>query len=304
MKEYVMNRQLRFSFKDLAFPIIATLVLSVFLSLVYFNREEINRLYQGFFGKLPEVRQVVEEKIAQEIRKQVNTAPGIRAKEESPQSFLTVDGVISITNRHRLENNLPLLATNILLNQSALNKARDMLDKQYFAHDSPEGKSVGDLAGDVGYEFIAIGENLAMGNFLDDEALVQGWMDSPGHRANILNNRYRELGVAVVRGVYQGRSTWMAVQHFGFPLSACPQPDNELEENLEENKTRLDALQQEIERKREDLEQTQPKHGPQYNQKVDEYNTLVNQYNALVAETKGLIEEFNNQVEAFNQCAS
>jgi len=293
MKEYVMKIWL-----------IAVIVLSFILSVLYFNKEEISRLYRNIFNTLPQVRQAVEEKLTREIRKQVNTAPGLRAKEESPQSFLTVEGVISITNRHRLENNLPLLVTNILLNQSALNKARDMLDKQYFAHDSPEGKSVGDLAGDVGYEFIAIGENLAMGNFLDDEALVQGWMDSPGHRANILNNRYRELGVAVVRGVYQGRSTWMAVQHFGFPLSACPQPNSSLEQKIEENKTRLDALQQEIERKREDLEQTQPKHDLQYNQKVDEYNALVNQYNALVAETKGLIEEFNNKVKAFNQCAS
>ena len=286
------------------FPLILAIIFLFVLSAIYLNKEEITRLYQDVFNTLPQVREIVEEKIVPEVRKEVNAPPGLRAMEESPQSFLTVNGVISITNRHRSENNLSPLALNDSLNQSALDKARDMFDKQYFAHDSPDGKGVGDLAEDSGYGFITIGENLAVGNFRNDEALVQGWMDSPGHRANILNNRYQEIGVAVVRGVYQGRNTWMAVQHFGKPLSSCPQVDNALEQRIEDNKNHLDQLQQELEVKKKELDESEPKHGPEYNQKVDQYNALVDQYNSLAQETKAAIDQFNSQVRAFNDCAS
>ena len=53
-------------------------------------------------------------------------------------------------------------------------------------------------------------------------------MASPGHRANILNSRFIDIGVAVKEGEYQGKETWLAVQEFGEPLSDCPSPSTDL----------------------------------------------------------------------------
>lgn len=284
------------------FSLIVTLLLIV---LAVVNRGKIKSLYFDLFNQLPSVEKIADkigEKTLQEIKKQVNTPPPLRAKIESPQSFLTVAGVIEQTNFQRENNGLPPLSENSLLNQSAAVKAQDMFDKQYFAHDSPEGIGVSQLAEIAGYQYIMIGENLALGNFLNDKALVEAWMDSPGHRANILNSRYQNIGVAVKKGVYQGKTTWIAVQHFGLPLSACPQPDDSLKQKITDNKAQLDQLENELETKFSQLESTKPEEDPEYKQKIDDYNNLVNQYNTLVAETKNLIEEYNRQVASFNQC--
>ena len=67
-----------------------------------------------------------------------------------------------------------------------------------------------------------------MGNFKNDQDLVSAWLNSPGHRANILNTRFTEIGTAVLKGFYEGREVWMAVQEFGLPLSSCPNPDSKV----------------------------------------------------------------------------
>src|SRR6185369_15716694 len=117
---------------------------------------------------------------------------------------------------------LPALKENALLDKAAKKKLDDMFAQQYFEHINPQGKGPSDLAKSVGYDYIAIGENLALGNFKNDAELVQAWMDSPGHRANILNKQYTEIGVAVGQGTYEGKKTWLAVQEFGRPTSSCP----------------------------------------------------------------------------------
>ena len=131
-------------------------------------------------------------------------------------------------------------------------------------------------------------------------------MDSPGHRANILGN-YDEIGVAVRRGTYEGRTTWLAVQEFGRPLSACPQPDPSLKAKIDANKAQLaqlaakaDALRAEIEssRKLRTKEQVNA-----YNAKVAEYNALVKQLEALSQQIQGEVTVYNGQAQAFNACA-
>ncbi|MBI2034909.1 MAG: hypothetical protein HYT11_04220 [Candidatus Levybacteria bacterium] len=260
--------------------------------------------YLQFFGRQSGLEQIIEQTLLREIEKKISTPPPLLAKYDSPKAFLTLEGVVQITNIQREKEGLRPLVNNALLNSSALQKAQDMFAKQYFAHDSPDGIGVGDLAGSVGYAYIAIGENLALGNFANDEALVAGWMASPGHRANILDVRYQEIGVAVLQGTYQGKQTWIAVQHFGFPLSACPKPDSSLEQRIKDNQVRLEQMQRDLEAKKREIENTEPKHGPEYEQKVDEYNSMVVQYNALAEETRNLIETYNAQVQSFNQCAS
>src|SRR5262245_41867441 len=77
-----------------------------------------NNIYQKFFGSLPEIEKLVNQKI-DEIKKEVNTPPPLKAKKESAQSVLTVEGVIKFTNFQRAQNNLPPLMESSILDQSA-----------------------------------------------------------------------------------------------------------------------------------------------------------------------------------------
>jgi len=263
--------------------------------------------FLSFYSKLPLKSPQLEKEITnliKEAEKQVSTPPPLRAEKEAPESYLTRAGVIQWTNSQRKKYGLPPLKENPRLNVSAELKVQDMFEKQYFAHYSPSGEGVKDLVEIAGYEYIAIGENLALGNFPNDETLVQGWMDSPGHRANILNPNYQEIGVAVQKGEFEGRTTWLAVQHFGRPLSACPQPDTVIKAQIDSNQTEIEKLQTSLATLEAEIRAMRPKRGSTYNQKAQEYNALVLQYNNLVNQTKALILDYNNQVNLFNQCVS
>jgi len=239
-------------------------------------------------------------------RVEVKAPPPLRAEKERETSSatLSVDGVILWTNYYRIQNGLSPLKKNTELHLAAEAKTEDMFEKQYFAHDSPEGVSAGDLARKAGYDFIAIGENLALGNFEDDKALVDAWMNSPGHRANILEEKFTEIGVEAKRGFFEGESTWLSVQEFGLARSACPEVNSELKDQIDYRNTRLDALVFRINEKIRELEEMDPRKNPQYNQKVDEYNEFVHEYNELLQETKGIIALYNAQVSSYNQCVS
>lgn len=242
--------------------------------------------------------------VIEEIKKEIVTPPPLRATREVPEAFLTRPGVISWTNAERKTNGLPALAENALLDRAATLKLDDMFGEQYFNHVSPAGFGPDHWVGGEGYKYIVIGENLALGNFENDKALVQAWMESPGHRANILNSRYQEIGVAVGRGIFEGRSTWLAVQVFGLPLSSCPQPDENVKATIDANETQLAAWQTTLEAMRLEIESTRPKRGPDYQEKMEAYNALVSQYNALLTETRRLIDTYNSEVKTFNVCVA
>ena len=161
------------------------------------------------------------------------TPPPIRVEREASGAELTIVGTIAKTNDERRTRGLPELAANAKLAAAARVKADDLFARQYFEHVSPTGAGPADLAREAGYEYIEIGENLALGNFSDDADLVRAWMESPGHRANILNKEYEEIGVAVGKGTFEGETTWMAVQVFGRPLPDCPKPDAVLKAQID-----------------------------------------------------------------------
>ncbi|MDP4010454.1 MAG: CAP domain-containing protein [Candidatus Spechtbacteria bacterium] len=217
--------------------------------------------------------------------------------------MLTRSGVIEWTNIQRELAGLPALSENSKLNESSAIKVDDMFEKQYFAHVSPSGEDSGDLADSVQYAFVFIGENLALGNFGSDELLVDAWMASPGHRENILKAGYTEIGVSVKRGEFEGRQTWLAVQHFGKPLSDCPQPQESLKNQIQANLAQLAEWDVELSERREDMENTHPKAGPIYKSKMNEYNELVKMYNDLAEATQAIIAQYNEQVNTFNACA-
>jgi uncharacterized protein YkwD len=272
--------------------------------LIFLFWDEFLSFYLKLPLKSPGIEKGISDFLTKEIEKQVSTPPPLRAEKEAPESYLTRAGIIQWTNAQRAKYGLQPLKENPRLNVSAELKVQDMFEKQYFAHLSPSGEGVKDLVEIAGYEYIAIGENLALGNFQNDEALVQGWMDSPGHRANILNPSYEEIGVAVQKGEFEGRTTWLAVQHFGRPLSACPQPDTVIKAQIDSNQNEIEKLQANLLKLEAEIKNTKPKRDPAYTQKIEEYNALVSQYNTLIDQTKSLITNYNNQVNLFNQCVS
>lgn len=251
-------------------------------------------------SRLPDVQDLPAK--VENFQKQVSAPGPLRGKIEAQDAFLTRAGVANWTNASRAENILPALAANSKLNAAAMAKVNDMFARQYFAHVSPIGEQAADLADQAGYEYIAIGENLALGNFENDEVLVQAWMDSPGHRANILGEDFTEIGVAVRQGNFERHPTWLAVQIFARPRTACPSVDEELRSRIDTNESRLSRWQNEIDSLRNEIDNMRPKHGDEYNTKVEQYNTLVNDYNSLLQTTKAIIEQYNAQVSAFNVC--
>lgn len=237
------------------------------------------------------------------VKEQVFT-PGPLKKVTSKEitGTLTVSGVINETNKQRLAGGLKTLKESSLLQKAAAGKIDDMFSKQYFEHISPTGSGPSDLAKKVGYDFIIIGENLALGNFKDDADLVNAWMASPGHRENIMRQTYQEIGVAVKQGTFKGEKVWLAVQEFGTPSAACPATDQVLLKQLDTDKIELAKQETIINQKKIDLEAYQPKDNQIYANLVREYNNLIQQYNDLVLQAKIRIEDYNSQADAYNTC--
>lgn len=131
-------------------------------------------------------------------------------------SAITSENIISLTNMNRFNFGLKALSANGILDQAAQKKAEDMAVKGYFSHTSPDGRLPWDFIQDSGYNYVMAGENLAV-NFTEAENVEQAWMDSPSHKANILNKDFEEIGIGIAQGQYSGRNTVFVVQMFGVP---------------------------------------------------------------------------------------
>lgn len=122
--------------------------------------------------------------------------------------------LIDLANDSRVGAQAPHLTYNTQLQAAAQLKANDMAAKGYFAHQSPDGKMPWDWIALVGYPYVYAGENLAV-DFNDSKEVNQAWLNSPTHRANLLNPHFTEIGIATAEGMYQGRPTTFVVQLFG-----------------------------------------------------------------------------------------
>lgn len=241
------------------------------------------------------------EAIIDAVQGKVVAPPPMRRTDAGEEGQLSRVGVIQETNDQRVQFGLPTLEENTLLNQAASLKLRDMFDKQYFEHVSPEGFGPSHWVEIAGYKYRIIGENLALGNFENDADLVDAWMNSPGHRENILREEFRDIGVAVGRGMFEGQETWLAVQTFGRPLPNCPKPNATLLARSKDLNAELDALLPRITELRRVIEEKQDR-GESARKEIDEYNRLVEEYNAIVAELKQTIAAYNESVKTYNAC--
>lgn len=132
---------------------------------------------------------------------------------------ISPEEVVKLVNRSRTENNLPTLTNNAKLAAAAKAKADDMIKNDYFAHTSPTGVAPWAWMKQSGYQYKYAGENLAI-NFTNAKEEHSAWMKSKTHRDNILNQKYTEVGVAVVTGKIDGESSIVTVQMFGTPMVA------------------------------------------------------------------------------------
>mgnify|MGYP001568997387 CR=1 FL=1 len=114
-------------------------------------------------------------------------------------SPLPEDNVVKAINIIRKQNKLLPLKESPTLNTTALKKALDMVERGYWSHENPEGKRAWDLIKNSGYKYGYAGENLARG-FNDQQRMMDAWMKSASHSANILNPNYEEIGVGKNNG--------------------------------------------------------------------------------------------------------
>lgn len=110
--------------------------------------------------------------------------------------------VIRLVNEIRVKNGLKALTTNWELSRVARYKSQDMVDNRYFSHTSPTYGSPYQMMRSFGISYRTAGENIAYG-YSTPQAVVNAWMNSSGHRANILNSSYTQIGVGyVAKGNY------------------------------------------------------------------------------------------------------
>ncbi|WP_081412317.1 CAP domain-containing protein [Tuberibacillus calidus] len=114
--------------------------------------------------------------------------------------------VVELTNQERTKRGLKPLAIDPQLSKMARDKSADMRDHHYLSHQSPTYGSPFDMMKKYGISYTTAGENIAAGQTTPEE-VVQAWMNSEGHRANILNPNYTAIGVGYVKGGSYG-SYW------------------------------------------------------------------------------------------------
>ncbi len=103
--------------------------------------------------------------------------------------------VLDLVNKERTNAGLKPLSLNSELSKVAMAKAKDMYDNNYFDHQSPTYGSPFDMMKAFGITYNTAGENIAKGQKSAEEVMNQ-WMNSPGHRANILNSSFTDIGIA------------------------------------------------------------------------------------------------------------
>lgn len=136
-------------------------------------------------------------------------------------SNITVSDLFSVTNEKRTAAGAGTVQLDNQLSAAASAKGADMFANQYWAHTSPAGRDPWSFIIAAGYNYLFAGENLAR-DFGDSRSVVDAWMNSPTHRENLLNSRYKDVGFAVVNGKYGNHETTLVVQEFGTKPGGTP----------------------------------------------------------------------------------
>lgn len=134
---------------------------------------------------------------------------------------MSVQGLIQETNARRTALSEPTLSLSAQLTKAAQIKAQDMVARDYWSHNSPDGNAPWEFINNAGYSYKKAGENLAYG-FKNEDDVVAGWMNSPSHRDNMLDANYQEVGFGFAESpdyINSGPST-IVVAMYGQPSGA------------------------------------------------------------------------------------
>ena len=123
---------------------------------------------------------------------------------------ITTETVLAYMNAERVAAGVAPLRIDARLAAAAEDRMVDMEDLGYWAHQSPDGRSPFVWLSTRSYPFSNAGENLATG-FETAEVLVTSWMESPGHRANILSPKFEDCGIAIIDGATTGRANGKSI---------------------------------------------------------------------------------------------
>ncbi len=157
----------------------------------------------------------------------VNSFGGFLGIDQAQANTITADNIISLTNQERESLGLNTLNSNSQLAAAALAKANDMFEKQYWDHFGPNGETPWQFIRAAGYTYVYAGENLAKG-FKTAEGVHEAWMASPTHKANIVSENYKDIGVAVVEGTLFDKQTILVVQMFGNKTTEIYSPADDI----------------------------------------------------------------------------
>lgn len=120
------------------------------------------------------------------------------------------ESILARINQHRAAENLPSLREDERMRRAAEARMRDMIELEYWSHEAPDGRPPFVWLSTSGYFYRTAAENLARG-FETTELLVDSWMESPGHRANILGADFTDVGIAILDGATTGRAAGKSV---------------------------------------------------------------------------------------------
>jgi uncharacterized YkwD family protein len=148
-----------------------------------------------------------------EASEEKKTSEPTKSSGSTSASTTIANQVVKLTNAERTKAGCKPLRSNAQLKTAAQKHSADMAKQDYFSHTSKNGKSPFDRMSDAGYSFSAAAENIAAGQRTAAD-VVEGWMNSEGHKANILNCTYTEIGVGYAKGGSYG-TYW--TQNFGRP---------------------------------------------------------------------------------------
>jgi uncharacterized YkwD family protein len=152
------------------------------------------QLRQRREGSVPAPQQQQQPAQVPEQQQQQPTQVPEQQQAPSANSSQAVQQVIDLTNAQRRQNGLPALAADATLTSVAQAKSSDMQQNSYFSHASPTYGSPFDMMRDQGVSYQSAGENIAKGQRTPQE-VVQAWMNSEGHRKNILSRNFTHIGV-------------------------------------------------------------------------------------------------------------
>ncbi|OAB40469.1 CAP domain-containing protein [Paenibacillus antarcticus] len=125
----------------------------------------------------------------------VPTSPTGQAQEGKKDSSQFAEQVLDLVNQERSKAGLGSLSMSEELSKMAMVKAQDMYNNNYFDHNSPTHGSPFDMMKEFGITYNSAGENIAKGQTTPTQVMNE-WMNSPGHKANILNSSYTHIGIS------------------------------------------------------------------------------------------------------------